>query len=350
MDVMALEIANESDEMNSKPSKEAYIKALVEKTLATGDGSKQFKMEQQAELNRFAEETLKDLSKEDASALKKTFNSELSKAIDEKDNVEAQNHFEELKEAGKGTQIEYKVAKKLEYAIEEDDENFVAKSRREYVYWFNVHQRRTARATLDMCRTVYEAQKGLSVCDFVSFCNDIGYEDTSSTIRKFIAIGKVYPRLIDYAEQLPNAWTNIYLLTQISADDFERCIKDGFAFNKLTGSELKQLVDKTRDITKASSPFKMDKKQLAYPVATVFFTKLPDDTDYRLLMKAFDEVSARLPIRLTLRSEQSKLFNERREQRYEQLKQEAPEAAVKPQDWDYGVAANAVYDKEVCSA
>ncbi|MGV1016962.1 MAG: hypothetical protein ACOYBW_06235, partial [Fluviibacter phosphoraccumulans] len=81
-----------------------------------------------------------------------------------------------------------------------------------------------------------------------------------------------------------------------------------------------------------------------------FFTKLPDDTDYRLLMKAFDEVSARLPIRLTLRSEQSKLFNERREQRYEQLKQEAPEAAIKPQDWDYGDAANAVYDREVCSA
>lgn len=86
--------------------------------------------------------------------------------------------------------MEYKVALKIEQAIVEVE--IVGKTRAEYVADFTLNMKKSARATLDMCRTVYEASKSLAAHDFDSFCKQIGYRDDSSTIRKFIAIGKVY--------------------------------------------------------------------------------------------------------------------------------------------------------------
>ena len=64
-----------------------------------------------------------------------------------------------------------------------------------------------------MCRIVDEAKRSLDYGGFRDFCNEIDHKPKSSTIRKYVVIGKVYPRLIIYAEQLPATWTSIYLLT-----------------------------------------------------------------------------------------------------------------------------------------
>ena len=70
------------------------------------------------------------------------------------------------------------------------------------------------------------------------------------------------------------------------------------------------------------------------------------DVDLRLLQKAFDEVAARLPVKLSIETQVLEMFKERANQRYQKLKQEAPETAIKPEAWDYGVAANSVYNKD----
>lgn len=197
-----------------------------------------------------------------------------------------------------------------------------------------------------MCRVVYEAFVSLQEYDFLEFCKSIGYKHDSSTIRKFLAIGRVYPRMVKYADQLPAAWTSIYALTQMPADDFERCIAEGYRLCDLTGGEVDALVKKTRLANNSVSPFKQDKKELAYSVATVFFTKQVDDADFRLLQKAFDEISTRLPVKLVIKKEKIEYFQERRNQRYETLKQEAPGTEIDPSKWDYGTAANAVNSKE----
>jgi hypothetical protein len=269
---------------------------------------------------------------------------ELNEKTDEDYDAGAAEHVKQLTAQTPAQEATYKSVQRMEYTVAgEDMDDIVVLSRQEYVFQFKAQARNTARAALEMCRLVYCAHKSLSETDFMTFCQNVGYKDDSSTIRKFITIGKVYPRLIDYAEQLPIAWTSIYQLTQMPADDFQRCIDDKYAFNKLTGSELKALVDKTKDANDIVSPFKRDKKINAYRVGTVFFTKLPDDTDFRLLQKAFDEVSARLPVRLVLSKEVTERFANRRAQRYELLKQEDDSVAVKPQEWDYGSAANDVH-------
>jgi hypothetical protein len=350
-EVMALEVREDGVSSSNESelaamARAAAVRAVAREVVAARSGTKEFQMEQQAKWNEVMQKHMEGLSKEEQLELNKQFVAELEAADLRETEADTEQYLQQLKATQPANDASYKFEQKLEYAIEEDDEGIVPKSRKEYVFWFKAQQRKSARATLEMCRTTYEAFKSLNDSEFNSFCMDVGYKDNSSTIRKFLAIGKVYPRLIQYAEQLPTAWTNIYLLTQISADDFELCIKNGFALNKLTGNELKELVDKTKDVNNTISPFKKDKKQLAYPVAKVFFTKLPDDIDYRLLQKALEEVQARLPVKFQFIGEQSKLFEKRAAQRYEKVKQEGKETPVKPSEWDYGCAANAVYDEK----
>ena len=267
---------------------------------------------------------------------------ELKDAQDELDKASTEVHAIKLSLISNDKKQEYSIPVKFEHTCEIDDSNIIKRDRKEYVYMFKANMRRTALATLDMCRVVYEAEKSLTDAEFHEFCKQINYKSDSSTIRKFSTIGKVYPRFIQYAEQLPAAWTSIYALTQIAADDFELCIKGGYALNKLTGGEIGELVKKTRDINNSVSPFKMDKKTLHFAVATVYFTKKVDDTDFRLLQKAFDEIASRLPVKLVVKKESAEYFEKRRAQRYEKLKVEAKDVMVKPEKWDYGIAANQV--------
>lgn len=267
---------------------------------------------------------------------------ELKDAQDELDKFSTEVHAVKLSLLSNDKKQEYSIPVKFEHTCEIDDSNIIKRQRNEYVYMFKANMRRTALATLEMCRVVYEAEKSLTDAEFHEFCKQINYKSDSSSIRKFSTIGKVYPRFIQYAEQLPAAWTSIYALTQIAADDFELCIKGGYALNKLTGGEIGELVKKTRDINNSVSPFKMDKKTLHFAVATVYFTKKVDDTDFRLLQKAFDEIASRLPVKLVVKKESAEYFEKRRAQRYEKLKVEAKDVMVKPEKWDYGIAANQV--------
>lgn len=240
---------------------------------------------------------------------------------------------------------EYVTPEKWEFTVAEDDEQIEAKGRQAYVWYFKAQQHRTAIASLQMCRVVYEASKCLTDYEFDEFCKNIGYKPNSSTVRKFLVIGKVYPRLIKYADQLPAAWTSIYSLTQMPADEFERCIAHGYQLCDLSTAEIDSLVKKTRSVSNLMSPFKKDKKDNSFCVARVFFTKDMDDMDLRLLQKAFDEIAARLPVKLRIEKKVEEMHKERALQRYEALKQEEPEIGVKPEKWDYGTAANNVYVK-----
>jgi hypothetical protein len=143
-------------------------------------------------------------------------------------------------------------------AATSDATTIVPKERKEYVAAFKAGVEKTARSTLEMCRVVYEAEQSLDKFQFKTFCEEVGLKDYSSTVRKFSAIGRVYPRFIQYVDQLPASWTNIYLITQIPADAFEECLTKGYALNKLTGSKLDELVKSTKDINKIEEPLCFD--------------------------------------------------------------------------------------------
>jgi hypothetical protein len=112
---------------------------------------------------------------------------------------------------------------------------------------------KTAQSTVEMCRVVFEAREELSRDEFSEFCTDIGHKGEDSTIRKYLAIGAAYDRLIQYADKLPNSWTSIYTITQIPSDTFNALAQVGESFAKLSGNQIKALVEINSDSKKAPS-------------------------------------------------------------------------------------------------
>ena len=102
---------------------------------------------------------------------------------------------------------------------------------------------KTAQSTVEMCRVVFEAKEELSRDEFSNFCTDIGHKGEDSTVRKYLAIGAAYERLIQYADKLPNSWTSIYTITQIPSETFNSLAQVGESFAKLSGNQIKALVE-----------------------------------------------------------------------------------------------------------
>ncbi|MBU3589524.1 hypothetical protein [Polynucleobacter sp. 80A-SIGWE] len=242
--------------------------------------------------------------------------------------------------------IQYTSKVSVESAASETD-SIEVKSKAQYINDFKVGVEKTARSTLEMCRVVYEANRTLEGFEFSEFCNAIGFKDYSSTTRKFIAIGKLYPRFIQYADVMPHSWTNIYLITQIPSETFEQLIKEGTALNKISGSKLVQLAKGTRDIGSIEKPLTFDKANTGYVFGKLLFTKKPDDTDWRAMEKAIAELSARLPIKFVVSKEVTEIVNSRRAQKYEKTKKVYNGMEMRPDLWDLGVEANSVFDKKV---
>ena len=119
--------------------------------------------------------------------------------------------------------VDYSPVLSLEGSTE-DDSTLVAHDRAHYVAEFKRGVEKSARATLETARVVYEASRMLDSYQFQNFCKEIGYRDNSSSIRKFIAIGKVYPRFIQYAANTywhwsgrSSAWWGSWLLGLLTA-------------------------------------------------------------------------------------------------------------------------------------
>lgn len=242
----------------------------------------------------------------------------------------------------KTKEVVYKPATSLQAATP-DATNIVQLTREQYVELYRKREAATAEATLAMCRVVYEAKQTLNSADFETFCKTIGHRDQGSTIRKFIAIGKVQPRLISFANQLPVAWSNIYALTQIPADVFEQMVSKGKSLRELKGKELKGLVDSTKQIADLTESLPRGGEfNTEFQCGTLFITKRIDDTDWRAIKKAIAELEARLPVRFSLNSDIERIWRQRRDQRYQATKVSHEWIDMRPDLWDMGQEANAV--------
>jgi len=214
------------------------------------------------------------------------------------------------------------------------------RTRDQYVSLFKYTEKRTAMATLQMCRVVYEAHKSLNDCDFSDFCKAIGYKDTSAAIRKFRSIGKVQPRLVQYAEQLPSEWSKIYTITQIPARTFEIYAEDGYDFRNLTGKDLTALLDATRQQKPIDAFLPRDQDSRQFVFAKVLFTKPTVDAyDWRAAMKALAEIESRLPIRVQLVSAAEAAYEHTKTLRYNEAKKSARDVEFQSSKWDYGTEA-----------
>jgi hypothetical protein len=230
----------------------------------------------------------------------------------------------------------------VERAMTDDSASIVKQNRAHYVASFKRGAEQTARSTLDTCRIVYEAHCSLDSYEFANFCKEIGYNDNSSSIRKLIAIGKVQPRFIQYADQMPNAWTVIYQITQIPADDFENYLRSGRRLDQLKGQTLKRLLDRTASVENLTQALPYDNDAQGVVFAKMVSLKRFDLVDWRAIEKAIAELEARLPIKFVVATELKRGVEQQKLRRYEKAKKHYANAEYRPETWDMGEEANSV--------
>ena len=94
----------------------------------------------------------------------------------------------------------------LDVASTESSKNFnvtvFLTDKEQFVQDFHNCAKKTAKATLEMCKVVYDAKYSLTKDNFDSFCREIGQKSSDSTIRKYLAIGEKYDDFINYADRL----------------------------------------------------------------------------------------------------------------------------------------------------
>ena len=151
-----------------------------------------------------------------------------------------------------------------------------------YVSAYSLFAVKTAQATVEMCRVVFEAKEELSKEEFSEFCNDIGHKGEDSTIRKYLAIGAAYERLIQYADKLPNSWTSIYTITQIPSETFNALAEVGESFAKLSGNQIKALVDINNKKAPSTDANSTDETTLEVTSTDVSASSSSDDTQKSL--------------------------------------------------------------------
>ena len=227
-----------------------------------------------------------------------------------------------------------------EHALNDID-TIKPRDRDQYVALFKRTEERTARATLQMCRVVYEAHQSLEVHEFADFCVAVGHKDNSATVRKFCAIGKLQPRLEQHAALMPHEWSKIYILTQIPAKLFEQFIESQRDFRALTAKDLKELVAATKPEHKTLEPLlAKDKDSKNFVFARLMFDKtFVDAHDWRAVKKALAEVESRLPIKVRLTAAAETAYAQTVTHRYNQAKEHAKDVDLKPALWDYGIEA-----------
>jgi len=111
----------------------------------------------------------------------------------------------------------------------------------EYVVEFTQFANKTAQAIIGMGRVVHRAKSTLGK-DFGTFCAAIRFDKKSSAIRKLDQIGKKADFLEKHADRLPNTWTTVYRLTQLTNDVLEGLIADEVVHPSMSGLEAGRVV------------------------------------------------------------------------------------------------------------
>ena len=132
----------------------------------------------------------------------------------------------------------------------EDDNNIVIShvitQREHFVSQYSNFAVKTAQSTVEMCRVVHEAKVNLLKDEFLAFCGDIGHKSEDATIRKYLAIGSHYNKLIQHTNLLPSSWTSIYAITQIPSEVFDALVSTGNSMANLKGAQIKLLKDTSK--------------------------------------------------------------------------------------------------------
>jgi hypothetical protein len=111
-----------------------------------------------------------------------------------------------------------------------------------YAQEFYHYCKKTVENHLNPGRVIYECSVNVSnETDFERFCELVGIDKDSSTLRKYKIIGKHFVALDSHRDKLPINWTTLYDLARLGNEKIEMLISSGLVNSNTTGAELRAL-------------------------------------------------------------------------------------------------------------
>jgi len=122
-----------------------------------------------------------------------------------------------------------------------------------YADRYKALSRKGAEAIVDMGMVVDDAKRELDQAGFNAFVELVGLNGKTSTVRKFLQIGKMGPVLMEHIEKLPDNWTTIYQLTQLDELSLKQFLSSALATPDLKARDVPAVESPVRAAKKASS-------------------------------------------------------------------------------------------------
>lgn len=107
-----------------------------------------------------------------------------------------------------------------------------------YIEQYNSFARKTAESIIQLARTLVQAENDLDPIDFEIFAKAVNVDKNGATIKKLRVIGKNASRFDAHIGMLPQAWTTIYRLANIKADQFEQLASNNVITPFMTASDI----------------------------------------------------------------------------------------------------------------
>lgn len=104
--------------------------------------------------------------------------------------------------------------------------NIMIQTAQTYAEQFMSFKKQSAEGLLRMGKAVSDAKSGHKEV-FKKFCILTDLDASSSTCRKYNAIGQNFERLMEHVEKLPNNWTTLYKVASLSPTEFQKLVDSG---------------------------------------------------------------------------------------------------------------------------
>jgi len=102
---------------------------------------------------------------------------------------------------------------------------------------FRSMTRNLAESVIELGMVVYYAKSKLDDTGYIKFLDLIAMNCDTSTVRKYLQIGKMGDLLIDHVDKLPDSWTTIYKLTQLGEAELKNFLDSGLVTKGLKGND-----------------------------------------------------------------------------------------------------------------
>lgn len=104
-----------------------------------------------------------------------------------------------------------------------EQENAIIQTAQNFANQFMSFKKQSAEGLLQMSKAVSDV-KSKHKDALKKFCILTELDPSSSTFRKYNAIGQNFDRLMEYVEKLPNNWTTLYKVASLSPTEFQKLV------------------------------------------------------------------------------------------------------------------------------